>query len=169
MTRVLVPLKINSRWKYHTESRAVLKKIDSATQKATKRAELQAAEEILAYMQEPGKPVTYPINWDSPKQRRYVMWLLRSTNNLPYKRTGRYNDAWKIVPARGGYKVINKWKGSPYVAGKIDGTGQSKIHKGRWHKLSTAVRAAVKALPKKIMTEIKIAVRKLGFRVKNDG
>ena len=41
-------------------------------------------------------PAQYPINWQSEKQRRYVMWLLATTNNLPYKRTGRVRS-WRIL------------------------------------------------------------------------
>lgn len=45
--------------------------------------------------QEPGKP-RYPLRWASAKQRRYVMWLLRSTNNLPYERTHQLSQGWEV-------------------------------------------------------------------------
>ena len=46
--------------------------------------------------QKPRRP-SYPINWDSEKQRRYVLALLRRKDNLPYKPTGRYEANWKIL------------------------------------------------------------------------
>ncbi len=38
---------------------------------------------------------TYPLTWRSPKQRRYVMWKLRKEGNIPFKRTGAFQQAWK--------------------------------------------------------------------------
>src|SRR5690349_14856833 len=35
--------------------------------------------------------------WTSEKQRHYVMWLLRSTNNLPYKRTHKLSESWRVT------------------------------------------------------------------------
>lgn len=43
----------------------------------------------------PGPP-HYPLRWKSERQRRYVMWLLKSQNNLPYQRTGELSRAWEV-------------------------------------------------------------------------
>jgi len=40
---------------------------------------------------------SYPLQWRSPKQRRYVMWKLRKDDNLPFKRTGAFQKAWKTT------------------------------------------------------------------------
>lgn len=45
--------------------------------------------------QEPGKP-RYPLRWKSERQRRYVMWLLRSTGNLPYERSHKLARGWEV-------------------------------------------------------------------------
>jgi hypothetical protein len=50
-------------------------------------AELQAV---------PGKP-SYPLNWASEKQRRFVLRKLRLENNLPYRRTGATAQAWEVT------------------------------------------------------------------------
>lgn len=41
-------------------------------------------------------PGDYPLEWTSEKQRRYVMWKLRSTGNLPYQRTHQYVRGWHV-------------------------------------------------------------------------
>lgn len=40
---------------------------------------------------------SYPLTWRSDKQRRYVMAKLRKAGNLPYKRTGDFQRAWKTT------------------------------------------------------------------------
>lgn len=44
----------------------------------------------------PGKP-RYPLRWKSERQRRYVMAKLRKENNLPYRRTGKLAQGWRVV------------------------------------------------------------------------
>ncbi len=52
---------------------------------------------ILARLQtEPGPP-RYPLRWKSQRQRRFVMWLLRTLGNLPYVRTHALALAWSAM------------------------------------------------------------------------
>jgi len=113
----------------------------------------------------PGKKVSYPINWDSEKQRRFVMWLLRSMNNLPYKRMGNYIAHWIQKTIRGGYEVANRLKFAGFIAGDIRGLRQSNIHKGRWPVFRKVFDKAYKLLPAQIRIGIKKAIRALGFKV----
>jgi len=66
--------------------------------------------------------VHYPFVWASEKQRKYVMAMLRETNNLPYKRTGGMVNAWKVdVIVNDGTVIMsasNKNKAVKYVTGK---------------------------------------------------
>lgn len=43
----------------------------------------------------PGSP-RYPLDWQSDKQRRYVMAKLRRENNLPYKRTDKLINSYDV-------------------------------------------------------------------------
>lgn len=65
--------------------------------------------------------VHYPFVWASAKQRKYVMALLRRTNNLPYRRTGGMVNAWKVDISISDNAVVmsasNKSKAVRYVTG----------------------------------------------------
>jgi len=148
-------------------SKDPIKRLDAEIRKEIKQVNKTAAEKILEKMATPGKPITYPVQWDSPKQRRYVMWLLRSTNNLPYTRTDKHVKRWKIVNVRGGFSVVNTRKTTIYLSGNLKGKSQSRIHRGRWPLFADVIKATTRTLPKKIAAAIKQAVRKLGFRVKD--
>lgn len=77
---------------------------------------------------EPGKP-TYPIRWQSEKQRRYVMAKLRRERNLPYTRTHRLSQGWTAVVGEGmTIQFVNRSPAAAYVQGKR----QQIMHKGRW-------------------------------------
>lgn len=70
---------------------------------------------------EPGRP-NYPLRWKSKRQRRYVMALLRETNNLPYRRTHRLAQGWRVVlddlvEGAGVIRVENDSRIAPYVQG----------------------------------------------------
>lgn len=43
---------------------------------------------------------SYPLVWRSPRQRRFVMAKLRREGNLPYRRSGEFQKAWKVVAVR---------------------------------------------------------------------
>lgn len=55
----------------------------------------------------PGSP-KYPLRWKSARQRRYVMAKLRREGNLPYQRTGQFQDAWdfSLFGFDGGFEAI---------------------------------------------------------------
>lgn len=114
-------------------------------------------------MQVEGDPVTYPINWDSEKQRRFVMAKLRRENNLPYQRTGNYINGFtvELLPNGG---VLKGAKQSPYISGDVDGKRQSNIHKGRWKVLRVAITTALKGTPQNIVGRLQTLFRKLAGR-----
>ncbi len=64
---------------------------------------------------------TYPLVWKSAKQRRYVMAKLRREGNLPYRRTGAFQKAWKTQAVKDGsgslLSVSNDSGITEYVAG----------------------------------------------------
>lgn len=69
------------------------KLMQTAYDRQTRRLRSQLKEELAAYPPQP----KYPLRWKSDRQRRYVMALLRRTNNLPYKRTNRLGKGWKVT------------------------------------------------------------------------
>ncbi len=94
---------------YHVEILApfdVLDAIDDAAKKAPglmktayNRALRRLKPRILRDLQnEPPvlSETNYPLRWKSAKQRRYVMAMLRRTDNLPYRRTHELRDGWEV-------------------------------------------------------------------------
>ena len=111
-------------------------------------------------MQVEGDTVTYPIQWDSEKQRRFVMAKLRRENNLPYQRTGDYIQSFTIETLPNG-GTLKGAKQSPYISGDVDGKRQSNIHKGRWKTLRVAITNALKGTPQNIIGRLQTLFRKL--------
>ena len=121
-------------------------------------------------MKEEGKPVTYPIQWDSERQRRYVISKLRAEGNLPYKRTGKYQRGWRITRLANGYQLSNKHPAGA-IGGTLRGTAsgqalggmsltswQSKIHRGRWKPILPTLLQKLADLPKRVVDRLKVSL-----------
>lgn len=68
-----------------------------------------------------------------------------------YVRTGTYGRSFKIEPVGSGYRLISdaRQKGrryTKYVGGLADGSGQAKVHAGRWVLIADAMRRAVERI-----------------------
>jgi hypothetical protein len=61
----------------------------------TQRLKRPASRELQRLQVKPGSP-RYPLDWQSDKQRRYVMAKLRRENNLPYKRTDKLINSYDV-------------------------------------------------------------------------
>jgi len=74
-------------------------------------------------MSKEGSPISYPVKWDSEKQRRFVMAKLRLEDNLPYQRTGDYVNNWSIQPTENGLGNVlkNSTPGALYISGGAKG------------------------------------------------
>lgn len=118
---------------------------------------------VRKVMRTPGKKPTYPINWDSDKQRRFVLAMLRAKNNLPYKRTDGLPRGWTIESVSNGYKLYNPAKAAVYLYGNFEGARQSAIHKSRHPVVQEVVEAGVRSLPGDIEKNIGYYARKKGF------
>jgi len=119
---------------------------------------------VRRIMRTPGKKPTYPIQWDSDKQRRYVLAMLRAANNLPYTRTDQLPRGWIIERAgENGYKLYNPAPAAVYVYGNLEGERQSKIHEQRWPVMQEVVEAAILELPPAIESHISYYGRSKGF------
>jgi hypothetical protein len=141
---------------------------------AIKDAFKLTAENITEDMRESGSPSTSPVQWDSEKQRKYVMAKLRKDDNLPYKRTGEYQRSWKKTQLSNGWEVSAKHPAGA-IGGTLKGTSsliaqggiamtswQSKIHRGRWRSFLTTAAQRVSDMPKEIIKRLKMEAGKLG-------
>lgn len=129
---------------------------------------LEALNHALDELRKPGASVTYPINWDSEKQRRAFFATNGFGKGIPYKRTGKLNRSWRITRASdspqgrryGYYTIQSSLSYAKYVQGNARGGQQSNIHKGRWKLFVDIVRAAIGKLSGEIRSKLYIGGRK---------
>lgn len=110
----------------------------------------------------PPRP-TYPINWDSERQRRAFFASGGFGGGIPTRRTGRHQRAWRVVRALGGYAIENPEPSAVYLYGDEDSRGQSRIHQNRWPLYAPFVERAVNEIPDKAEAEIQKLAEKKGF------
>lgn len=91
-----------------------------------------------------GDPIEYPVHWDSEKQRRAYFATNGFGAGIPYKRTGNYENGWRVDKTGYGtsraFSLSNAWSKSKYIGGNATGGAQSNIHKGRWPLVFETVR-----------------------------
>ncbi len=116
---------------------------------------------IRSELRKPGEPVTYPIKWDSDLQRIAFFASDGFGKGIPTRRTGTYVAKYRIVRADNGYAIENTTRYGKYVGGSAYGTGQSRIHAGRWKLMRDVVDAQVAELPQEIVDEIEMVARRL--------
>jgi hypothetical protein len=110
-------------------------------------------------MMEDGKPIQYPVQWDSPKQRAAFFASNGFGKGIPYKRTHQYRLGWKTErqPFGGQYRVLLANK-SPAgaIGGMVKGSQwQSRIHRNRWPNLLRVLWEELAKLPNEISNRIK--------------
>lgn len=121
-------------------------------------------------LKQPGKRVTYPIHWDSERQRRAYFASEGFGRGIPTHRTGAYERGWTIrrnpssARAQAGYSLVNRSPYARYVGGSAYGEGQSSIHRGRWIMVRTVVEKAVAGLPRSIEDHIGMVARREGLK-----
>ena len=94
-----------------------------------------------------GAPVNYPLDWASERQKVAVKAKLRRQGNLPYRRTGAYQQGWSIALLRAtGYTrfvLSNPVPYAVYVGGGIDpaapGAHQQPMFRKRWQQTAPVV------------------------------
>ena len=128
--------------------------IISKVNRAGKKTLREVVDNIQRRMSEEGKPVTYPIKWDSDKQRRAYFASNGFGHGIPYQRQGHYERGWVVSAMPNGYKLSNA-----HPAGAIGGTmsgWQSRIHKGRWNNLPKVVGQELKKLIPSILENLRV-------------
>ena len=126
----------------------------------------KSAEQIRRIMARPGLPVTYPIRWDSIKQKIFVILKLKAENDLPYTRKNTHVDGWTVTEFSNGYQVANVGNKIVFLNGTVTGTlagaknvqptGQSNIFAGRWRLFRPVLNAVLARLPESIREGVDI-------------
>lgn len=128
------------------------------------RLMLEAARRQLA---RPGKPVEYPVRWDSERQRRAYFATDGFGKGIPYKRTGRYQLGYVIEKTGYGtnraYTLYNNTSYARYVGGRASGAGQSRIHAGRWEIAANVVKKYAMNLVRNVEGSIRAVIQREGL------
>lgn len=118
-------------------------------------------------LQQPAPPPTYPINWDSEKQRRAFFATAGFGAGIPYNRSGRYNAGWVVEKTGMGvqraYTLRHKWNKAKHVGGDYKGGGQSRIHRNRWVIAANVVRRHAQGMLVKINISVREVIRSSGI------
>jgi hypothetical protein len=120
-----------------------------------------AAQDLKRRMSAPGKQIKYPVAWDSDKQRIKVIIMLKRRKNIPYKRSQKTEQGWKVISIPTGYTLENRVRGNVFVYGDKDGAHQSAIHRGRWPNLRRQADIVIKALPASVKKALVAYVSKV--------
>jgi len=129
---------------------------------------------IRKEMKVPGARPTYPIQWDSERQRK-AFFATKGTfirgydgpSKIPTRRTGNYVRAWKATKIEGGYEVSNPLAHAKFIGGMSGGSKpQSKIHQGRWNVFFFVIQRKIRKLPLEVRTKINQVIRQEGFKTK---
>jgi hypothetical protein len=134
----------------------------------------QRIREVLMAMKKtlskPGAKPTYPIRWDTAKQRRAFFASDGFGAGIPTKRgkgSGAIQRNWKVISTEYGGDLENPMSHARFVYGTYKSTkAQSRIHRNRWPLLKTVASEEIAKLPKKVRESIKIVATSIGFKVK---
>lgn len=115
------------------------------------------AKRVQKRMNVEGEEITYPVQWDSQKQRRAFFATNGFGKGIPYQRTFGSASTWQVQTFSGGVSLS-----APHPAGAVSGMPnrnwwQSRIHRGRWPWLKTELYAELARLPAEIMEALKIS------------
>lgn len=119
-------------------------------------------------MRKAGKPITYPVKWDSEKQRRAFFATNGFGRGIPTKRTDKYIQAWEVRQTRGkggrlssGFQLTNTTSYSKWVGGDAYGKRQSRIHQGRWALVNDVATREIQNIDDKIADVLLLAGRRI--------
>lgn len=119
----------------------------------------QVSSNVKRRMAVEGKPIRYPVEWDSERQRRAFFATNGFGHGIPYRRTNRYRLGWKEEMQPYGVALHNE---SPAGAiGGIPSGWQSRIHRGRWPNLLVVLFDELKKVPTDISNRLKVVAGKV--------
>lgn len=115
---------------------------------------------VQKIMSKEGSPSVTPVQWDSERQRKFVMAKLRLEDNIPYQRTGDYVNNFKIERTDAGSMLKNSTPGALFISGGAKGNRQSNIHKGRWTLLRDAIDTVMEKTPHYIYENLRKLIKR---------
>lgn len=108
----------------------------------------ETAMRVKERMSETGKEITYPVQWDSPRQRAAFFATNGFGHGIPYVRKNVYELSWRVERFPFSTKVT-----APHPAGAVGGMPfgwQSRIHRGRWNNLLVVLFEELRKIPQEI-------------------
>jgi hypothetical protein len=121
-----------------------------------------AAKRVQKRMQEPGKPSTSPVHWDSIRQMRAYFASNGFGGGIPYRRRGIYERGWQLRKNPDGTDLSNRSRGARFIGGLASGADlspgkkQSSIHKGRYRLLRPTADEEIKRLHQDVIDRLRI-------------
>ncbi len=117
------------------------------------------AQNIKERMNRPGSAITYPVNWDSEKQKQAFFATNGFGHGIPYQRQGNMEKAFEV--SQSGFNTVNLFAPSP--AGAVFGSPkhnwwQSNIHKNRWQWLKEVYFEEVAKIPSALADRFRTVV-----------
>ena len=125
-----------------------------------------ALENAADELKKPGKKITYPVKWDSEKQRKAFFATNGFGRGIPTQRTDKYRLAWKVKQAKirgkyiSGFQLTNAVKYSKWVGGDAYGINQSRIHQKRWKVSRDVIDKNIAKLPADLRAKLGTVARK---------
>ena len=121
----------------------------------------RTADQIREEISKPGSPPTYPINWDSERQRKAFFATDGFGRGIPTKRSNEYVEAYHVVRREDGAEVGNPLSHAKFIGGRA----QSNIHKGRWPIFWEVADVIIQRLPDKVKKRIVVIAQEAGLRI----
>jgi len=116
-------------------------------------------------MRKPAPRPTYPIPWDSLRQKIKVLIILRySLGGPPYRRTDTYRNSFVIQKLQQGYALTNESDRATHLTGDAEGVGQIRMARGRYLIMRKVIDEEMLKLPSAVVEHIKIAAAEQGFK-----
>lgn len=133
---------------YQATIDALRRMVPDYIQPARLAATVAVAEDIKARVQQPGQKPTYPIKWDTIKQRKAFFATKGFGGGIPHIRTGSYQRGWTVEERPpDGVKLFNEDPATLFVGGNAIGQVFSGIHVGRWPNFAQVGGKEIKRLP----------------------
>lgn len=121
----------------------------------------QTARDVREAMQQPGETITYPVQWDSTKQRRAFFATDGFGRGIPTRRSGAYQKGYKVIERDDGADVGNILSHATYIGGPR----QSRIHRNRWILFIQTAQGILNKLPQSLKRRLTVVFRDEGFKV----
>ena len=120
--KVTPPTDVLDAYKGAAQRRPVL--VRTAFQRLARQSRRRVLDKVT---EEPGEPKS-PIDWTTPKQRRFVMRKLRLENDLPYTRKHTYVQSFKVEYEASDFNGFLSLQNDDPAADYIGGDEQQRMH-----------------------------------------